>query len=65
MNTPNHDDKNPRDPKGGGGSQLNPLRDHVQGEPEGGAPGGETQPMPPNPPQPPTSPPPAAHHGKR
>jgi hypothetical protein len=28
--------KNPRDPQGGAGSQLNPLRDHVQGEPEEG-----------------------------
>ena len=27
-------DLNPRDPRGGVGSTLNPLRDHVQGEPE-------------------------------
>lgn len=29
---------NPRDPKGSSGSQLNPTRDHVQGEPEGTTP---------------------------
>jgi len=29
---------NPRDPQGGVGSQLNPTRDHVQGEPEGTTP---------------------------
>jgi hypothetical protein len=28
----------PRDPQGGVGSQLNPTRDHVQGEPEGTTP---------------------------
>jgi hypothetical protein len=29
---------NPRDPQGGVSSQLNPTRDHVQGEPEGTTP---------------------------
>ena len=29
---------NPRDPKGGVSSELNPTRDHVQGEPEGTTP---------------------------
>lgn len=57
MTTPNtpHDEKNPRDPEGGGGSQLNPLRDHVQGEPEGAG----AQPTPPAHPTPPAQPP---HH---
>jgi hypothetical protein len=31
-------DVNPRDPQGGVGSELNPTRDHVQGEPEGTTP---------------------------
>lgn len=31
-------DLNPRDPLGGAGSQLNPTRDHVAGEPEGTTP---------------------------
>ena len=63
MTNPNHDEKNPRDPKGGGGSQLNPLRDHVQGEPEGGAPGGADAAAKPTPPAPPpAAPPPAAHN---
>jgi hypothetical protein len=31
-------DVNPRDPQGGVTSELNPTRDHVQGEPEGTTP---------------------------
>jgi hypothetical protein len=32
------DPRNPRHPLGGVNSQLNPTRDHVQGEPEGTTP---------------------------
>jgi hypothetical protein len=35
--------RNPRDPQGGVGSQLNPTRDHVQGEPEGTTPDANQQ----------------------
>jgi len=55
---PNPDPRrNPRDPQGGVSSELNPTRDHVQGEPEGTTPdanqhtpthGGRTAPPPQN-----------------
>ena len=61
---PNHPHNvNPRDPKGSTGATLNPTRDHVQGEPEGGgeATSPPQRPVPPSPP--PAPPPPApAHH---
>ena len=48
---------NPRDPQGGVGSQLNPTRDHVQGEPEGTTPDAN-QHTPPTPDSEPAAPPP-------
>jgi hypothetical protein len=58
---PNPDPRNPRDPQGGVSSELNPTRDHVQGEPEGTTPDanqhtptktGKTEPPPRNEPDP-------------
>jgi hypothetical protein len=48
---------NPRDPKGGVSSELNPTRDHVQGEPEGTTPDAN-QHTPPTPDSEPAAPPP-------
>jgi hypothetical protein len=50
------DPLNPRDPRGGGGSELNPTRDHVQGEPEGTTPDANEH-EPPTPSSPPSEPP--------
>ena len=49
---------NPRDPLGSGGSELNPTRDHVQGEPEGTTPdANEHEPPTPSSPSRPSGPP--------
>jgi hypothetical protein len=50
--------RNPRDPLGSGGSELNPTRDHVQGEPEGTTPDANEH-EPPTPTTPPATEPPA------
>jgi hypothetical protein len=50
------DPRNPRHPLGGVSSQLNPTRDHVQGEPEGTTPNANEH-IPPTPTNPTTAPP--------
>ena len=54
---PNSDPRqNPRHPLGGVSSELNPTRDHVQGEPEGTTPDANEH-VPPTPTTPPSEPP--------